>query len=38
MGNDVTMRHFAGIEQFRMHVYANVCHKENRSNVAKFLR
>ena len=36
--NGVTMKHFAGIERFSEHVYANVCSKANSANAAKFLR
>ena len=32
------MKHFAGIERFSEHVYANVCSKANSANAAKFLR
>ena len=36
--NGVVMKHFAGIECFHDHVYANVCCKANSANAAKFLR
>ena len=36
--NGVTMQHFAGIERFSEHVYANVYGKTNSANAAKFLR
>ena len=36
--NSVRMKHFAGIERFSEHVYANVYCKANSTNAAKFLR
>ena len=36
--NGVTMKHFAGIERFSEHVYANVYCKANSTNAAKFLK